>query len=70
MSVIEVKDLYWRYPAFTGEMNPWALKGANLKVEEGEFLGITGPSGAGKTTLCYMISGVMPHDMKLILRIE
>lgn len=65
MKAIEVKDLYWRYPAHTGEMNPWALKGMNLEVEEGEFFGITGPSGAGKTTLCYMIAGVMPHGTKL-----
>ena len=65
MKSIEVKDLHWRYPAFTGEMNPWVLKGLNLEVEPGEFLGITGPSGAGKTTLCYLITGIMPHDMKI-----
>lgn len=34
-----------------------ALKGINLDVYPGEFLAITGKSGAGKTTLVNMISG-------------
>ena len=34
-----------------------ALKGINLEVFPGEFLAITGKSGAGKTTLVNMISG-------------
>jgi len=34
-----------------------ALKGINLQVFPGEFLAITGKSGAGKTTLVNMISG-------------
>ncbi len=65
MKAVEVKDLFWRYPAFVGEMNPWVLKGLNLEVERGEFFGITGPSGAGKTTLCYFLAGILPHETKL-----
>lgn len=34
-----------------GLQKTWILKEINLKVEEGEFLTIMGPSGAGKTTL-------------------
>jgi energy-coupling factor transport system ATP-binding protein len=65
VKAIEIRDLHWRYPAFTGNMNPWILTGLNLEVETGEFFGITGPSGVGKTTLCYLINGIIPHDMKI-----
>lgn len=65
MRAIEVKDLRWRYPAFTGESNPLVLKGLDLEVESGKFIGITGPSGAGKTTLCHLLAGIMPHDTKI-----
>ncbi|AWI04536.1 ABC transporter ATP-binding protein [Clostridium drakei] len=55
-TVIETKDLGKIYGskavAFT------ALQGINLKVEEGEFLGIMGPSGAGKTTLLNLLSTI------------
>ena len=35
-----------------------ALKGINLNVFPGEFLGVVGKSGAGKSTLLNMLSGV------------
>jgi len=35
-----------------------ALKQINLKVEEGEFRGLIGPNGSGKTTIFNVISGV------------
>ncbi len=34
------------------------LKNINLKVKEGEFLGIVGPNGGGKTTLLKLILGL------------
>lgn len=37
-----------------------ALKNINLKVEEGEFRGLIGPNGSGKTTIFNVISGVFP----------
>ncbi|HSH35850.1 ABC transporter ATP-binding protein, partial [Schnuerera sp.] len=35
-----------------------AIDNIDLKVYEGEFLGIMGPSGAGKTTLLNMLSTI------------
>lgn len=38
-----------------------ALDNISLTIHEGDFLGIIGGSGAGKTTLSYAINGVIPH---------
>jgi energy-coupling factor transporter ATP-binding protein EcfA2 len=65
MSVVKIYDLHWRYPAFVGQMNPWVLNGVNLEIEKGEFFGITGPSGAGKTTICKTIMGLIPHATRV-----
>ena len=33
-----------------------ALKGINLKIDDGEFVFITGPSGAGKSTIIHLLT--------------
>ena len=38
------------------------LKGIDLKVDEGNFISIIGPSGVGKTTLLRMICGLSHQD--------
>ncbi len=38
------------------------LKGLDLPVREGEFLGVVGPNGSGKTTLLKNIGGVLEPD--------
>ncbi|MGD0995486.1 MAG: energy-coupling factor transporter ATPase [Candidatus Bathyarchaeia archaeon] len=61
MSVLEVNDFWWKYRSYVGAENPFTLKGLSFKVDKGEFFGIIGPSGAGKTTLCYALTGIIPH---------
>jgi branched-chain amino acid transport system ATP-binding protein len=51
--MLEVKDLTVHYDGAI------ALNRVNLKVEDGEFVGVVGPNGAGKTTLLRTISGVI-----------
>lgn len=36
------------------------LGGISFRLEPGEFMGIIGPSGAGKTTLCRLLLGIWP----------
>ncbi len=42
----------------TGEVPFTALRGINLDVDAGEFIGLIGKSGSGKTTLINMITGI------------
>ncbi|MEA5536206.1 energy-coupling factor transporter ATPase [Crocosphaera sp. XPORK-15E] len=37
------------------------LKDISLEIHQGEFLGIIGPTGAGKTTLCLTLNGIVPQ---------
>ncbi|TKH15926.1 ABC transporter ATP-binding protein [Bacillus wiedmannii] len=55
-TVLEAKQIKKVYD--TGGNKFEALKGINLQVKEGEFVGIMGPSGSGKTTLLNVLSTI------------
>jgi putative ABC transport system ATP-binding protein len=54
--LIDLRQVVKRYQGLAGGVV--ALKGIDLRVNEGEFLVVTGKSGAGKTTLVNMITGL------------
>src|SRR4026209_2804033 len=54
--LIEMRDVVKIYSTAAGNFD--ALKGINMQVGVGEFVGIVGKSGAGKSTLLNMITGV------------
>ncbi len=55
-SVVSVTDFYFKYLR-----SDLVLKDINLEIEKGSFTVIIGPSGAGKTTLCKSITGIIPY---------
>ena len=50
-----IDDLHHKYDK--REYSNWILNEINLKIENGELLGLLGPSGCGKTTLLRLIAG-------------
>jgi energy-coupling factor transport system ATP-binding protein len=55
--IIQVENLTWYYEGTSKA----ALNNINLKIKKGETVLITGPAGAGKTTLAYCLNGIIPH---------
>ena len=55
-AAIRISDFYFEY--LNSDL---VLKDINLTIKEGSFTAIAGPSGAGKTTLCKAMTGIVPH---------
>ncbi|MCS7128817.1 MAG: ABC transporter ATP-binding protein [Desulfurococcaceae archaeon] len=54
---VELRDVTYYYP---NESTP-ALENVSLRVSYGEFIVVAGPSGGGKSTLCKILLGLIPH---------
>ncbi|MBT8221242.1 MAG: ABC transporter ATP-binding protein [Bacteroidia bacterium] len=67
MSVIEAINIHKVYNP-DSDVPVHALRGIDLKIDEGEFTAIVGPSGSGKTTLLNIIGGLdRPSEGKIII---
>ncbi len=55
-STIEIKNLKKRFGS--GENETLIFDGADLSIEKGSFVSLTGASGSGKSTLLYLIGGL------------
>ena len=53
---VELRDVRKTYKM--GEVEIHAVAGVNFQIEEGEFVVIVGPSGAGKTTVLNILGGM------------
>ena len=60
MAKIELRNVTYKYP-FTREN---ALNDITHTFDSGKFYGIIGENGGGKTTLCNLIRGLIPHFYK------
>jgi ATP-binding cassette subfamily B multidrug efflux pump len=59
---LEIKNLQFGYSP-----EHQVLKNINLSIQQGEFVGITGPVGSGKTTLLSLITRLYPFEQGEIL---
>ena len=57
MTRITFENVSWEYR--TGD--ELAVSEIDLDIESGSFVGITGPSDAGKSTFCRLVPGYIPH---------
>jgi len=57
VSVIDVSQVTYQYPRTEKPV----LKDISFTVPAGQFLAIIGPTGAGKSTLCYTFNGSVPR---------
>ena len=48
---VALRDVYFRYPGTEAD----ALTGVSLEADPGQLVALVGPSGAGKTTISYLI---------------
>lgn len=56
---LEVRSVSYRYPGY----RRLALDRVNLRVDDGEVVGLIGPNEAGKSTLCRVAAGLAPASI-------
>ena len=57
MNAVEIAHLTFTYP---GASQP-TLRDISLQIQKGDFLAIVGNNGCGKSTLCKVLNGLIPH---------
>jgi len=63
MAVLEIKDLKIYYRTLKGYSK--AVDGVSFQIEEGEYLGLVGESGCGKSTIAKAILRILPPNGKV-----
>ncbi len=69
MPIIRVEQLHYAYPpVLPGQEPVEVLRGVDLSIERGEFVALMGPTGAGKSTLCLALNGLVPQATGGVIR--
>lgn len=62
-ALLEIEDLRISYPTRGGEAR--AVDGVSFAIQEGEYLGLVGESGCGKSTIAKAILGILPRSARV-----
>lgn len=57
MAEIKIENLKYRYP----DTEKLALDGITCDIRPGEFIGVIGRNGSGKSTFCQALLGLVPN---------
>jgi len=63
---VKLRSVVFRYPGSEPAARP-TLDGIELEIEPGQFVGVVGPSGAGKTTIGYLVPRLYDVDSGAVL---
>jgi energy-coupling factor transporter ATP-binding protein EcfA2 len=58
-STIKLENVSWAY----SRAQSWALENISITIGEGEFVAVMGENGAGKTSFCRLLNGLIPHSL-------
>jgi energy-coupling factor transport system ATP-binding protein len=62
--MLELRSVSYRYAGYSTEV----LHEVDLRIDDGEIVGLVGPNEAGKSTLCLVASGLAPASIGGSLR--
>jgi energy-coupling factor transporter ATP-binding protein EcfA2 len=60
MPIIKLDNVSWTY----SREKKRALSGISLEIEEGSFIAVIGRLGAGKSSFCRLLNGLIPHSIE------
>jgi len=56
-AALDFSQVSYAYPGASRE----SLSDIEIRIDEGEWVGVVGPTNAGKSTLCLLAMGLVPH---------
>ena len=54
-------SIQFKKVSFKYKNNPPIINSLDLEIEKGDFISILGSNGSGKTSLAYLLNGLIPH---------